>query len=791
MANKTLVVVESPAKAKTINKYLGRNYLVEASVGHIKDLVTFKLGVDIENDFTPKYVTIRGKAEIIKNLKKLAKNSKQVLLATDPDREGEAIAWHIAEEIRKNNENIKRVIFNEITKSGIEKGLKELRELDQNLFMSQQARRVLDRLIGFQVSPFLSRALIRKTSQALSAGRVQSVALRLICEREEHIKEFVPIEYWNIYGTFEKDNDIFKARLIYFDGKFIKNPEGSAKVNNEILQNEIDKKLAQLHFISNKKQVDDLVNRIKQENFILKTITKKLNIRKPLPPFTTSSLQQEAAKRLGFSNKKTMNIAQKLYEGVSLGEEGSVGLITYMRTDSFRLSPESQQAARQYIKEQFGDEYLPQNIPIYTIKSKSVQDAHEAIRPTILDYHPKKVEKYLDKDSAKLYELIYNRFLASQMSPAEYDNTVIEITGGDFIFKATGSILKFKGFLAAYDDIDENEDDSANNNKNLNGHNEPNDYSKDKLLPQNLKENDKLNLINVETIQSQTKPLPRYNQATLVKELDEKGIGRPSTYATIVSTLLERNYVDLVNKSFIPTELGIEVNRVLIHNFDNLFNVDFTAEMEDDLDKIATGEKTYLQLLKEFYEPFIKTLKHAEEHGNIEDIICEECGAPMLIKVSRKGRFLGCSNYPKCTNTKPLPKNGEQKQKEPIIAEGVTCDLCGSPMFIRESKYGKFYGCSKYPECSGIKPYTTGIICPKCKIGIVIERYSPKSKKKFYGCSRYPECDYISKYEPVNRNCPSCGHYYMEIHYKKDKDEWIKYLICPECKETIDFEDNL
>ena len=350
MANKTLVVVESPAKAKTINKYLGRNYLVEASVGHIKDLVTFKLGVDIENDFTPKYVTIRGKAEIIKNLKKLAKNSKQVLLATDPDREGEAIAWHIAEEIRKNNENIKRVIFNEITKSGIEKGLKELRELDQNLFMSQQARRVLDRLIGFQVSPFLSRALIRKTSQALSAGRVQSVALRLICEREEHIKEFVPIEYWNIYGTFEKDNDIFKARLIYFDGKFIKNPEGSAKVNNEILQNEIDKKLAQLHFISNKKQVDDLVNRIKQENFILKTITKKLNIRKPLPPFTTSSLQQEAAKRLGFSNKKTMNIAQKLYEGVSLGEEGSVGLITYMRTDSFRLSPESQQAARQYIK---------------------------------------------------------------------------------------------------------------------------------------------------------------------------------------------------------------------------------------------------------------------------------------------------------------------------------------------------------------------------------------------------------------------------------------------------------
>ncbi len=788
MANKTFVVVESPAKAKTINKYLGRNYHVEASVGHIKDLVTFKMGVDIENDFTPKYVTIRGKAEIIKKLKNLAKDSKQVLLATDPDREGEAIAWHIAQEIKKNNDNIKRVIFNEITETGIKKGLEEPRDIDQNLFMSQQARRVLDRIIGFQVSPFLSRALITKTSQSLSAGRVQSVALRLICEREEHIQEFVPIEYWNINGIFQKDNENFKARLISFDGKTIKNPEGSKKSNDKQIQEQIDKKLANLHYIASKNRAEELLNRIKKENFFVNSVIKKSTTRRPAPPFTTSSLQQEAAKRLGFSNKKTMMIAQKLYEGINLGENVPVGLITYMRTDSVRLSPESQQAAKEFIKQQFGAKFLPDFTPIYTSKSKTVQDAHEAIRPTILEYQPKDIEKYLDKETASLYELIFNRFIASQMAPAEYDQTNIEIKGGEFIFKATGSILKFKGFLAIYDDVEDSDSNNSNKNNNSQEKNDDengNEFSKDKLLPQNLKEFDKLNLLNVETVQSQTKPLPRYNQASLVKELDEKGIGRPSTYATIVSTLLERNYVNLQNKAFVPTELGVEVNKVLIHNFDNLFNVDFTAEMEENLDKIAIGEKTYLQLLKEFYDPFINTLKHAEEHGDIEDIICEKCGAPMVIKVSRKGRFLACSNYPKCTNTKPLPKNGNLTKQEPILAEGITCDLCGSPMYIRESKFGKFYGCSNYPKCKGTKPYTTGIKCPKCKEGIIVEKFSPKSRKKFYGCSRYPECDYISKYEPVDKKCPSCGHYFMEIHFKKENDKWIKYLQCPECKETL------
>ncbi|MFC2130066.1 type I DNA topoisomerase [Bacteroidota bacterium] len=778
MAEKTLVVVESPAKAKTINKYLGRNYIVEASVGHIKDLVTFKLGVDIDNDFQPRYVTIRGKGDIVKTLRKQSKSAQAVLIATDPDREGEAIAWHIAEEVKKYNQNVKRVIFHEITKNGVKKGLKDPREIDEKLFMSQQARRVMDRLIGFQVSPFLSRAMIQKTSQALSAGRVQSVALRIISEREAYIKNFVPIDFWNLSGDFKTNGSSFIAKLVSFDRKDIKNPEGSAKGLTDDEQRKIDEKLASINFVTSQAQAEELLGRIRKENYSISDITKKTVHRKPFAPFTTSSLQQEASRRLGFTNKKTMSLAQRLYEGISVGDEGAVGLITYMRTDSVRLSPEAQAAAKDFIKDNFGSEYIPEQAPVYTSKSKNVQDAHEAIRPTILKYTPQEIKNSLDKDFARLYELIYNRFIASQMTPAIYDQTSVEIKGGEFIFRITGSVLKFRGFLAIYEDIKEN-----GNNGN---HNHENNGSE---LPDNLVSGMPLELINAISNESQTKHLPRYNSASLVKELDEKGIGRPSTYATIISTLLDRNYIQMDKKTFSPTELGIDVNEVLIKNFPDLFTISFTANMEDHLDDVATGDSTYLKILNDFYEPFIKSLKHAEEHGDIPEILCEKCGAPMIIKVSRRGRFLGCSKYPECTSTKPLPKVEQEQKKEPVIAEGITCDKCGSPMYLRESRFGKFYGCIKYPECKGTKPFTTGINCPKCKEGAVVERFSPKSKKKFYGCSRYPDCDYISKYEPVNKKCPSCGHYYIETHFKKVDEEWVKYHRCPECKEAFDIKE--
>jgi len=781
MAEKTLVIVESPAKAKTINKYLGRNFIVEASVGHIKDLVTFKLGVDIENNFQPKYVTIRGKGDIIKNIRKLSKSSKSVLIATDPDREGEAIAWHIAGEVKKFNDNVKRVIFTEITKNGVKKGLNEPREIDEKLFMSQQARRVMDRLIGFQVSPFLSRAMIFKTSKPLSAGRVQSVALRIICERDELIKNFVPIEYWNINADFSIEGNIFNARLISYDGKNIKNPDGSAKGLNDEEQKIIDEKLKKINYISSEDLANDIANRIRKEEFFVNDISKKRVIRKPYAPFTTSSLQQEAARRLGFTNKKTMSLAQRLYEGVSINKEGAVGLITYMRTDSVRISSEAQSAARDYISAKYGPNYIPDLPPVYTSKSKNIQDAHEAIRPTILEYTPEEVKNSLDKDLALLYELIYNRFIASQMKPAVYDKTTINIKDGDFVFRTTGSVLTFDGFLAAYNDIKEN----GNNGSNGSAKNGKESFN-DKILPGGLIEGVQLPLEDVKIIKSQTKALPKYNSASLVKELDEKGIGRPSTYATIISTLIDRDYILMEKKAFSPTQLGIDVNEVLVKNFPDLINVEFTAQMEYDLDLVANGEKTYLEMLNSFYQPFSKSLKHAEEHGDIPEINCEKCGAPMVIKVSRLGRFLGCSNYPECKFTKPLPKIGEKVKKEPVIAEGIFCDKCGSPMYIRESKYGKFYGCSQYPKCDGIKPFSTGIKCPKCKEGEVVERFSPKSKKKFYACSRYPDCDYISKYEPIDMKCPSCGHYYVEARFKKVDDEWVKYLRCPECKETFD-----
>lgn len=766
MAKKTLVVVESPAKAKTINKYLGRNYVVEASVGHIKDLVKSRLGVDVDNGYEPKYVTIKGKAEIIKKIRGLAAKAQTVLIATDPDREGEAIAWHLASEIRKKNTNIQRVLFNEITSSGVKKGLEAPREIDEALFLSQQARRVLDRLIGFKVSPFLWRALIGKSSTPLSAGRVQSVALRLICEREQEIGKFKPIEYWSIQGDFAPngagdERKTFSARLASFDGRDIKNPEGSA-------DDPANADLDTMHFIRNEREAERLIASVRTMSFSISDVQVREVKRKPPQPFITSTLQQEASRRLGLNARKTMQIAQKLYEGVSMGDDGEVGLITYMRTDSFRISAEAQQAARERIEESFGAEYLPDTPPVYKSKNPNVQDAHEAIRPTALQYSPKDVRKATDVKTAKLYELIYNRFLASQMNPSISDQTSVIIAGDQCSFRASGSVLKFKGFLAAYAEV---EDDDAK------------DDNAPKTLPPGLVSGLDLDLRDTQAKQSYTKAPPRFSEATLVKELEARGIGRPSTYAAIVGTIQERRYVEQQSRRFHATPLGLDVNEVLMKYFPDVFKTEFTAAMETELDTIAVGEHSYKEVVSDFFIPLQMSLTVAEEKGDIPDILCDNCNAPMEMKIGRFGAFFGCTRYPECDGIKTMKQlSGEDDAKEePQLAEGVVCDECGGAMYTRSGRYGKFYGCANYPTCKGIKPIPLGIKCPKCKDGDIIERRGGKSNRTFYGCSRYPECDFIANYKPVNQACEACGHHYLEIRWKKDEGE---SLYCPHCKNA-------
>ena len=761
-AGKTLVIVESPSKARTINKYLGQKFVVEASVGHIKDLRKFAMGVEIDNDFNPIYVTIRGKADTIKTMQKKAADADNVLIATDPDREGEAIAWHIANELKNANSNIKRVEFNEITKDAIKKAIQNPREIDDNLFQSQQARRVLDRIIGFKVSPYLSNAMLPVTTATLSAGRVQSVAMRLICEREDLINAFEPIEYWVINADFNSPkDDKLSSKLISFDGKQIKNPEGSKK----------DFKAKDYHYITTEKEAIKLLEQIKKEKYNISSITKKQIKKRPSSPFTTSLLQQDASRKLGFSNKRTMQIAQELYEGISIGNDGVVGLITYMRTDSVRVSPEASGQARDFITEKYGSEYLPASIPVYKTKNSSAQDAHEAIRPTFATYTPESISGYLSKEQLSLYRLIYNRFLASQMVEAKIEQTSIDITGGDFVFRSSGSVIVFDGYLVIYND---NTDDNK------------------EILPTGLKEKDDMKLKKASENGSSTKPPARYNEASLVKELDELGIGRPSTYAQIVSTILDREYVEFYNKAFVPTQIGQEVNKVLVADFPDLFNVDFTANMENDLDKIADGDETYLSLMNSFYKPFIEQLENAEKKSGGSKVKCELCGSDMVIKVSRNGRFLGCSNYPTCKNAKSLPSDGGklgEEKKEPEIAEGIVCDKCGSPMYIRGSKFGKFYGCSAYPKCDGIKQITSGVKCPKCGKGSVVGKYSPKARKKFWTCSEYPKCDYISNNEPLQEVCPKCKYPNLEMRYKKVPNGFEKYKSCPSCKEKFDIEE--
>jgi DNA topoisomerase-1 len=645
---KSLVIVESPSKAKTINKYLGKNYKVVASVGHIKNLPKSKIGIDFKNEYAPTYETIPGKEKIIEELKELSSYSDNIYIATDPDREGEAIAYDIAKEIKNKKQNIFRVLFNEITSKGIEDGINNPQKIDEKLVKSQQARRVMDRIVGYKLSPFLWKVIY----YGLSAGRVQSVALKLICEREEEIRTFTAIEYWSVLADF-KDRDKEKS----FESKLIQKNDIVFKFNGE------NPKISNVH------EADNIISDVKTYLFKVADVIRKDSKRSPYPPFTTSSLQQDSSVRLRFAPKKTMQVAQKLYEGIAIGDEGLVGLITYMRTDSTRLSEESIHEARNYIGKKFGKNYLPPAARHYTKKAKSSQDAHEAIRPTSVFRTPDSVKKYLTHDQNELYELIWNRFVACQMQNAIYDQitVLIESTGSmknggtidKYYFRSNDSKIKFNGFMAIYGEINDNniDDEEA--------------FS----IPDGIEKGDVLDLQNLEKKQHFTAPPPRYTESSLIKQLDSLGIGRPSTYASIVSTIINRTYVDLIDRKLYTTELGEEVNKILTRYFRDIIDVKFTALMEEELDKIATGEINYKKVLDDFYMPFESDLellnsltKEIKESLQKEtDIICDKCGSKMLIKWGRNGRFLSCSNYPKCKNAKPLP--GEQEEHNEM-AEG-------------------------------------------------------------------------------------------------------------------------
>lgn len=764
---KYIVLVESPSKAKTIKKYLGKDYIVEATVGHIKDLPKSSFGVDIENGFKPKIVSIKGKSDILKKIKTLAKESEKIFIATDPDREGEAIAQDIYDSIKNGDKEIYRVLFHEITEKGVKEGMQNPRKIDYNLVASQRARRVMDRIIGYKVSPLLWNTLHLIESSgdsALSAGRVQSVALRLICEREDEINNFIPIEYWSIIGIFENEGGTrFKSKLYSYQGKPYKVPEKKFESEDEKIEF-----FTKNFYIPDKQTANDLLEKCKLESFSISRIEKKIVNRNPAAPFTTSTLQQEASKKLFYRPRQTMQYAQKLYEGVELGKDEIVGLITYMRTDSVRVSNEAVEAAREYILKTYGKDFLPDSPRLYQSKKQNVQDAHEAIRPTNLKYTPEYVRKYLPKELYRLYELIWNRFIASQMKPAQFEQVSLDVKGGDFVFRSTGSTLLFKGYLAIYDENGEEQslDEDINENENR--------------IPAGLNEGQVLNLVELIKNQHFTKPPARYTESSLVKELDNLGIGRPSTYASIISTLYDREYVIQEDRKLIPTELGKKVNELLVKNFDHIFNVNFTAQMEEELDEIADGINQYEKVLSDFYIPFKNVLDEVEK--KIEKPKCDLCGADMEIKVGRYGRFLACTNYPECKNIKSLKEFAQKENNEngkELLDE--TCPKCGSQLVYRNSRYGKFIGCSKYPECDYTRPITLGIKCPKCNEGEITPRFT-KKRRIFYGCSRYPECDYVSWNKPTGEICPNCQKDLLVI-VKSGKKEKLKCNSCNYVKE--------
>ena len=641
-----LIIVESPAKANTIKKFLGGSTKVVASMGHIRDLPKSKLGVDVEHNFEPQYINIRGKGDLIKELKKDAKSAKKVYLATDPDREGEAIAWHLSNILEVDKEKVTRVTFNEITKTAVQKAIKEPRDIDINLVDAQQARRVLDRIVGYKISP----VLWKKVRRGLSAGRVQSVAVRLIVEREEEIEKFIPQEYWNIYVKLldEKSNNAFEAKFYGKNGKKLE--------------------------INNKEPVDKILNEIKDAKYIVEEIKKGEKKRTPAPPFTTSTMQQEASRKLGFTLKKTMSVAQMLYEGIKIPDKGSVGLITYMRTDSTRISEEARSAAKTHIVSTYGEKYYENR---YYKTNKEAQDAHEGIRPTYAELEPDKIKDSLTKDQYKLYKLIYNRFMASQMSAAIYDTIAVTINANNYDFKANGQNLKFKGFMTLYVEGTDHEKEEEN-----------------ETIPE-LEEKQEVIKQKIEPKQSFTEPPPRYTEASLVKALEEKGIGRPSTYSPTITTILERRYIEKEQKQLVPTELGKVVNKLLVENFSDIVNVQFTADIENQFDNIAEGKEDWKKMMEEFYTPFEENLEKVEkelEHVKIEDEVsdvkCDKCGRMMVYKYGKFGKFLACPGYPECKNTKAIVETIKEH-----------CPKCGGEIQVRKAKNKrKYYICENNPK---------------------------------------------------------------------------------------------
>ena len=798
--SKGLVIVESPGKAKTIQKYLGKGFSVEASLGHVKDLPKSTLGVDISNDFETDYIVIPGKEKVVAKLKKLAASADNIYLAPDPDREGEAIAAHLAFELDENGgkkkkakkakkgepeppPRIQRVTFNEITKRAVQAAFEHPRAIDQNLVDAQQARRVLDRLVGYQVSPLLWD----KVRRGLSAGRVQTVALRLIVEREREIKAFEKKEYWTI------DANLAAPKPPAFDARFL--GKGEEKIE-----------------IPNGEEAEKIRLALETADWVVRTADKKERRRNAAPPFTTSKLQQDSSRKLRFSVKRTMMIAQRLYEGVELGEEGSIGLITYMRTDSVRVAPEAIQEVREYVGKEYGPTYLPESPNAYKDK-KDAQGAHEAIRPTSTMRHPDQIKQYLKEDEYKVYKLIWQRFVASQINPAVFDQTTVDIdaeskaSGDVYWFRVTGSVPKFDGFLKVYEESKEGKDEE--------------DEELKRKLPA-LEAGQKLTLKELKPEQHFTEPPPRYNEASLVKELEERGIGRPSTYAAILSTIQERQYVQKLGGKFVPTEIGLVVTDLLVENFRDIFDVQYTARLEEELDEIEEGKERWQDAMSEFYKKFQKDLKYAEKHmENIKrmekptDERCEKCGAPLVIKWGRHGSFYACSTYDKedpntCTFTKENPinlpdldsadmqetgaaeeycencgrvmvlKRGrfgqfmactgypdckttrrlDQGKKVPDIPLDELCPKCGRNMMIRHGRYGEFTTCSGYPDCKYVKQNFIGVKCPDCKEGDLVEKRARKGNT-FYGCGNYPKCKFTSAHKPIAEKCPSCGSEYL------------------------------
>jgi len=816
---KNLVIVESPAKAKTINKYLGKDYLVKASIGHIKDLPSKGLGVDVEHNFKPTYEVIpdtrkRNNKKIVAELKKAAKEAEAVYLAADPDREGEAICQHLAEEVipKRPAKPTYRVMFNEITKRAVNEAFESPRKIDENLVDAQQARRVLDRLVGYKVSPLLCRTV----GGRLSAGRVQSVALRMVVEREREIENFVKTEYWTIAANLSaKLPPAFDARLAKVDDKNVK----TSNFDEEIKKTEV--------LIGDESTAQKIVSEAEQQKFVVSDVTTKERKRNPVPSFITSKLQQEASRKLGFPVKKTMMIAQRLYEGVELGAEGSVGLITYMRTDSTRVADSALAEVRDFIGKQYGPNYLPEKSIQYRSK-KDAQDAHEAIRPTDVSHTPDSLSKYLGKDELKLYRLIWQRFVASQMMPAIFDQTTIDIEAGRFLFRATGSVQKFDGFLKVYQegrDEKTEEDEEAERNLPL--------VEKGEVL--------KLNQVSPE--QHFTEPPPRYTEATLVKALEEKGIGRPSTYAAIMSTIQEREYVEKVQNRFHPTALGKTVNDLLIEGgFDDLFNETYTARMEEELDEIEEGKLKWTDALHEFYKKFVGDLKQFQKYtkgikekdtptdevclkcetpgmvekfgrfgkylkclncgatrdaepapsdgaaaanngagqseGTEEPEPCELCGRPMQLKRGRFGQFYGCTGYPECRNIRKIAKGGAVLPAPVPIDE--KCPVDGAQLVRRFGRYGEFISCSNYPKCKYIKQESTGVKCPRpgCKGELVVKK--SKRGKVFYGCSEYPNCDRVYWDKPVAESCPNCSAPFL-LEKTTKKQGTFRYCANEEC----------